>query len=440
MSPSIDPFFPSGGTGPAKSDEPVASPSSSNEPLPSQDAPLPSSTPEPAASTSPLPAGKVEAKGAGKGEEEDEEDEEEEPEVSQEEAARRKEQAAKAKGELRKGVSRFILFFLGFMGLYMLIDNSARNSIALAFGGLLAPAFGFGGHALLATMFFAAALEMGLSAVAYHFTTDWIESATVAHHQAAIRPLWMKAVRSQKKEHMEALKPHMDAIQVRQSKVTIAQFKGMVITWVLLIAIYTWMGLYIAEQCPRPAIGPSATVLPVGSPASFNLTASVLGPVAGAPPGGYAPYNYTWWATGLSTGGAIENASGPHGKGSTFSTWSFKPQAVGAYTITLLIIDARGSVGWGFQGLQYGTTTVSPPSVPVPPFACKGSSVLMFGDPANLLGQFGPFPLWFAAFSLYTVPLNLIFRRYLKHAALAQKLPDAEPAPLVPVEPPLGGA
>lgn len=349
----------------------------------------------------------------------DEEDEEEDEKGGGGKAggASTAELAARRQTELRKSFGRFILFFLGFMGLYMLIDANARNSIALTLGLLLAPAFGFDGRILLATMFLTAALEMGLSALAYHFTTDWIETATVQHHQASIRPLWMKAVRGQKKEHMEALKPHMDSLNMRQSRVTIAQLKGMVITWVLLIAIYTWMGLYIADQCPKVAIEPAQSTILAPAAGPFLLNSSVNE--------GHAPYSFRWWMQGTASNGPLngENATGPVNS----TSWVFQPPADGVYLITLQITDHRGSVGWAFQGLQYHTQSPTPSTTPPPP-SCKGTSLVLFGAEANLMGNFGPFPLWFAAFSLYTVPLNLIFRRYLKHVALAQKLPDVEEA------------
>ena len=328
--------------------------------------------------------------------------------------------------EARKSVGRFVLFFLGFMGIYMLVDNSARNSIALTLGLLLQPALGFDGHYMLFTMFLTAALEMGFSALAYHYTSDWVESATVQYHSTAIRPLWTKALRSQKKEHIAALKPHMDALQIRQSKVTIAQLKGMVITWVLLIAIYTWMGLFIFAQCPKPAISPSMVQMPGTVVQPFILNSSVAG--------GYAPFSYHWWMTGTSTSLASENATGPSGSGLNATFWRFTPPSTGSYLITLQVKDVRGSISWAFQGLQYGSQA-APPTVSTPPFECAGTQVLLFGAQANLLGTLGPFPLWFVTFSLYTIPLNLIFRRYLKHAALAQRLPGAKASPTDPVLP-----
>jgi uncharacterized membrane protein (DUF106 family) len=148
-------------------------------------------------------------------------------------------------------VSTFIIVFLGFLGFWMLIETSFRNQLA---GGLgISPAspgplyylIGFNSEHLLATMAFAGALEMLITALAYNYTTDWTKAARVAKWNAAFRKVQMAAVRSGKKDRIAALKPFQERITRLSSEVTIAQFKGMAITYFLLILIYTWVGLVI---------------------------------------------------------------------------------------------------------------------------------------------------------------------------------------------------
>ena len=275
----------------------------------------------------PLPSAKDDEEEEAEGDETEEETEEE-PEETEEgtEEEAPAVSAAPAPGGTRppgrtppapvspwKSLERFLLIFLGFMGIYMLFDTSARNAVAADIGSLLAPLLGFGGKHVLLTMFLTGVLQMAITAVAYHFTTDWVETARVQKHNQAIRPLYSQAIRSGKKDRVEALKPHMNELQMRQTKVTFSQLKGMVVTWVLIIAIYTWMGLFISS-------------LPVAD--------------------------------------------------------------------------------------QY---------------------VNLFGSHVSLLAPLGPVPLWFLVFSLYTLPLNLLFRRYLKHVALSRHLQTLG-APAAPAE------
>lgn len=148
-------------------------------------------------------------------------------------------------------ISTFIYVFLGMLGLLMIIDTGARNQIAtllgisVSQGGPLYFAIGFQSHYLLLTMAIAGAIEMLVTALAYNYTTDWIKAAKVQKWSAAFRKVQMEAIRSGKKDRIAALKPHQERLTRLSSEVSIAQFKGMAITWFLLILIYTWVGLLI---------------------------------------------------------------------------------------------------------------------------------------------------------------------------------------------------
>ena len=148
-------------------------------------------------------------------------------------------------------VSTFIIVFLGLLGLLMLLEPNTRNSIAqslgvsTASGGPLYSLFGFSSHYLLVTMALAGALEMLVTALAYNYTTDWVKQAKVAKWSGAFRKVQMEAIRSGKKDRIEALKPAQERLTRLSSEVTIAQFKGMAITYFMLILMYTWIGLVI---------------------------------------------------------------------------------------------------------------------------------------------------------------------------------------------------
>jgi uncharacterized membrane protein (DUF106 family) len=147
-------------------------------------------------------------------------------------------------------LSTFVLVFLFILGIWMLFDNSTRNSVASAFGLALKPVIGFNGQFLLLTMFLAAIVEMLLTAIAYNWTTDWVKVAKVQAWQKAFRPLQLKAMRSGKKDRMDAIKPFQSQLTKLSSEMSMAQLKGMAVTWFLVIAIYTWVGLFIAANAP----------------------------------------------------------------------------------------------------------------------------------------------------------------------------------------------
>jgi len=182
-------------------------------------------------------------------------------------------------------VSTFIYVFLGLLGLWMLIDTSARNSIACSLGMVNASCpsgtqpwglywlIGFNSNYLLLTMALAGAIEMLITSVAYNYTTDWVKAAKVQKWSAAFRKVQMEAIRSGKKDRIAALKPHQERLTRLSGEVSIAQFKGMAITYFLLILIYTWVGLVIGG-----ANSVQQTVS-LGTGSTIDLAGTLWGPI-----------------------------------------------------------------------------------------------------------------------------------------------------------------
>ncbi|MCI4357081.1 MAG: EMC3/TMCO1 family protein [Thermoplasmata archaeon] len=157
-------------------------------------------------------------------------------------------------------VSTFLLTFLFILGLWMIFDTATRTGVAVSFGLVLVPSIGFGHSYLLLTMFLAAVIEMLLTALAYNWTTDWVKAAKVQAWSAAFRKVQMAAMKSGKKDRIEALKTHQATLTKLSGEVSIAQLKGMAVTWFLVIAIYTWVGIFITQAAsPNVNLG-GATV------------------------------------------------------------------------------------------------------------------------------------------------------------------------------------
>jgi uncharacterized membrane protein (DUF106 family) len=213
------------------------------DPLPSSGNMFPEEEGAPLPSASPPPLTRLTAPDDdGDDDEEDDDDEEPQP------APRPRPPAPQFK------VSTFLYVFLGILGLLMILypANAFRNPIAGALGtspshpGPLYALIGFGSSYLLLSMALAGAIEMLVTSLAYNFTTDWVKAAKVQKWSAAFRKVQMAALRSGKKDRIAALKPHQERLARLSGEVSIAQFKGMAITYFLLILIYTWVGLTIA--------------------------------------------------------------------------------------------------------------------------------------------------------------------------------------------------
>ncbi|MCL4308825.1 MAG: EMC3/TMCO1 family protein [Candidatus Thermoplasmatota archaeon] len=171
--------------------------------------------------------------------------------------------------------STFVIIFLGMLGLLMLIDSGTRNAITNWMGnyhnpsGWLYVAIGFNSSYLLVTMALAGAIEMIITALAYNYTTDWIKAAKVQKWSSAFRKVQMAAFRSGKKDRIDELKPFQQRLTRMSSEVSIAQFKGMAITYFMLIVIYSWVGGVIGAA-------PNA-VVHLTSTTTLNLNSTVLG-------------------------------------------------------------------------------------------------------------------------------------------------------------------
>ena len=171
--------------------------------------------------------------------------------------------------------STFLLTFLFILGLGMIVDQQLRYQVALGIGFLLAPVIGFEGDYPLLTMFCAAVIEMFISALAYNFTTDWVKTAKTQKWSAAFRKVHLDAVRSGKKDRVDALKPHQATVTKLAGELQISQLKGLAVTWFLLIAVYTWVYLFLAGQAtPQP----DSTIVSLGG-LTVNLLGSILGPI-----------------------------------------------------------------------------------------------------------------------------------------------------------------
>lgn len=166
-----------------------------------------------------------------------------------------------------------LYMFLFLLGIIMLFDTGTRNLVAGALDALFSPSIALGGQRPLVTMFLAAALEMMITAVASNYTTDWTKQARVQKWSSALGKATREALRSGKKDRIDALKQHQGTLQKLSAEVTFAQLKSMAITWFLIIAIYTWVGLFVGLHT---VIHPASTIVNIAG-ANVNLTGGLGG-------------------------------------------------------------------------------------------------------------------------------------------------------------------
>jgi uncharacterized membrane protein (DUF106 family) len=177
--------------------------------------------------------------------------------------------------------STFILTFLFLMGLLMIFDSNLRIQVAgSVFGIALWPLLGFSGQFPLLTMCLAAVLEMLATAVAYNWATDWVKAAKVQKWSSAFRKVQMAAMRSGRKDRIEALQPHQQKLTQLSSDVSLAQLKGMAVTWFLVIAVYTWVYVFLDGYCSAPiqaGLSGCKSVVHTGSQVNVVISGAPVG-------------------------------------------------------------------------------------------------------------------------------------------------------------------
>ncbi|MCI4331851.1 MAG: EMC3/TMCO1 family protein [Thermoplasmata archaeon] len=151
-------------------------------------------------------------------------------------------------------LSTFVLTFLFLLGILMIFNPPTRLQVAQLIGAPLAWAIGFGGSYLLLTMLLAGVIEMLLTALAYNWTTDWVKAARVQSWSGAFRKVQMAAIKSGKKDRIASLQPHQQELTKLTGEVSMAQLKGMAVTWFLVIAIYTWVGIFIGLNAAHSVV------------------------------------------------------------------------------------------------------------------------------------------------------------------------------------------
>ena len=172
------------------------------------------------------------------------------------------------------------LTFLFVLGLMMIFDQEVRNGVAgVAVGPVFWPIFGFSGHYPLLTMAIVGILEMLATALAYNWATDWMKAAKFGKWNAAFRKVQMAALRSGKKDRIDALQSHQQTLTKLSTDVNFAQMKGLAVTWFLVIAFYTWVFLFLYGCAAAPgsacSVGPAPIHTVNVAGATLDLTGKV---------------------------------------------------------------------------------------------------------------------------------------------------------------------
>jgi uncharacterized membrane protein (DUF106 family) len=148
------------------------------------------------------------------------------------------------------GFTRFIMIFLVILVVMMLFDPNLRMGFASAVGVVMEPLVGFGGAYPVWTLFCAGIIMTVFSGIVRHFFVDWVEMARVQSILKAFNKERLDALRSNnvaKQKALQAKQPEIMQLNMKNMK---SQLKTMAVTMFVIIAVFTWIWLFI-ESLPN---------------------------------------------------------------------------------------------------------------------------------------------------------------------------------------------
>jgi len=170
----------------------------------------------------------------------------------------------------QKSVSNFITIFLVLVAVFVLFDPGLREALGTAVGYVLTPLFGFNYQYPVLTLVITGMLMTGLTVLVRHFFTDYVAQAENQKIVSAFNQELRKARQENNTFKTKKLMEQQSAIMQRSMKASTTQLKLMPVTLLIVIPIFAWLAVFIANvHSPIVAVPWSFNV---------NLTDSTLLP------------------------------------------------------------------------------------------------------------------------------------------------------------------
>ncbi len=126
-----------------------------------------------------------------------------------------------------------------------MFDNEMRMTLGALVGLLFEPLIGFGGHYPLITIFLASIIMGTFSTVVTLWHTDLIGQARMQKLMKAFNKTLREAQLKKQTTKVEKLKKMQPKLMKMQSSTMGSQWKIMAYTFVIFIAMFAWLGMFI---------------------------------------------------------------------------------------------------------------------------------------------------------------------------------------------------
>ncbi len=142
--------------------------------------------------------------------------------------------------------------YLLFMMLFMIVIFVPQLRFALgnAAGIILTPLFSFNYRYPLYTMLSTGVLVTLINSAAAHHYTDWIKMAKNQARMRAFNEVYREAIRKQDMAKIEKLKKLQLKFSAEGMEMQSQTMKATMITWLFVIAIFTWLWLFMQYSIP----------------------------------------------------------------------------------------------------------------------------------------------------------------------------------------------
>lgn len=145
------------------------------------------------------------------------------------------------------GIAQFLMIFMFMLALLVVFDPSLRSAMGNAVGYIFWPTISFGNRYPIWTIFFCGIITVTLSTTIRHYFIDWVETAKAQKQMSAFSKEFRKAQLSNNTYKIKKLTEMQPEIMAKQSKLMMSQMKPMGFTMVIIIAIFTWLWLFIED-------------------------------------------------------------------------------------------------------------------------------------------------------------------------------------------------
>jgi uncharacterized membrane protein (DUF106 family) len=145
------------------------------------------------------------------------------------------------------GSSPLMIMMIMLLMMFILLDPNLRAVMGNALYPVFTPAIGLDFKFPLITIILAGLISITLSTIIRHFTTNWMELARIQKIQSTFNKELRDARLKNDNAKLKRLQERQPEIMRMSMKLSTSQMKVMPITFVIIIPIFTWLWMFMAE-------------------------------------------------------------------------------------------------------------------------------------------------------------------------------------------------